>query len=182
MLAGLLAMDVVLFRLFNTFISNRYFDVLVPVVSHLGSVWVWIPLSVVILSYRRLLGRRLITGLVAVNAVVIFLKDVFDRVRPCDILPNARALDTEPFSSFPSGHAANAFLAAAILSVSYPRYKWHFYALAAVVALSRVYLGVHYPSDVAAGALLGIVVGWSVVKYITRENAEIKVKKTRAKH
>lgn len=58
--------------------------------------------------------------------------------------------------SFPSGHATSAFAAATVLAWCEPRGRVWFYVLAAAIAFSRVYLGVHWPSDVLAGALLGI--------------------------
>lgn len=58
-------------------------------------------------------------------------------------------------SSFPSGHAAGAFSLATVLSNRYPRLRPVFYLVASAVALSRVYLGRHYPSDVLAGSLIG---------------------------
>jgi undecaprenyl-diphosphatase len=62
--------------------------------------------------------------------------------------------------SFPSGHAATSFVGAALLATFVPRFAVAFYALAALVAWSRVYVGVHYPSDVIAGALLGLAVAF----------------------
>jgi undecaprenyl-diphosphatase len=63
------------------------------------------------------------------------------------------------FDSFPSGHSITAFSMAVILSGAYPRWRVLFYSLAALIALSRVYLGAHFPSDVFAGAVLGVAVG-----------------------
>lgn len=66
-----------------------------------------------------------------------------------------------PNSSFPSGHAANAFMLATLLAALRRRGSWPlWYGLAALVALSRVYLGLHYPGDVLAGAVLGTGLTW----------------------
>jgi len=68
--------------------------------------------------------------------------------------------------SFPSNHAANCFAGAAVLSWYFPRGSYFFYSLAALVAYSRVALGVHYPGDVLAGTVLGIVVGFVIRIYL----------------
>jgi undecaprenyl-diphosphatase len=66
-----------------------------------------------------------------------------------------------PNSSFPSGHAANAFMLATLLAALLRRGLWPlWYGLASLVALSRVYLGLHYPGDVLAGATLGAGLTW----------------------
>lgn len=57
--------------------------------------------------------------------------------------------------SFPSGHATVAFACATVLALAVPRLRWPLYALAALIAFSRVYVGVHYPGDTVAGAVLG---------------------------
>jgi undecaprenyl-diphosphatase len=62
--------------------------------------------------------------------------------------------------SFPSNHAVNNFAAATFFSSLYPRYKSVLFITASLVALSRVYLGLHYPSDIIAGAALGIIFGY----------------------
>ena len=65
--------------------------------------------------------------------------------------------------SMPSGHAATAFAAATALALLFPRLRLAAYALAALICVSRVYLGVHYVSDVVVGALLGALIGVAVV-------------------
>lgn len=64
--------------------------------------------------------------------------------------------------SFPSNHAANSFAGAASLSYLFPQFSYFFYIYAGFVALSRVYVGVHYPLDIFFGALLGLFVAFSI--------------------
>ncbi len=68
------------------------------------------------------------------------------------------------FISFPSGHSVTAFTMAYVCSRVYPRYALLFYGLAGLVALSRIYLVKHFPSDVVAGAAVGILAGWIVCR------------------
>lgn len=94
----------------------------------------------------------------AVTALVnIGLKQIFKRSRPFKKYPEFVALATPSSYSFPSGHTSAAFSTATALSRAYP--KWYVIAPAMLwagsVGYSRMYLGVHYPTDVAAGAVLG---------------------------
>lgn len=69
------------------------------------------------------------------------------------------------FISFPSGHSVTAFALAYALSRAYPRWAFLFYGLASLVALSRIYLAKHFPSDVVAGAAIGLLAGWIVCRF-----------------
>ncbi len=92
------------------------------------------------------------------------LKDVVDRMRPPLADHAIGALVTVPSDpSFPSGHAATAFAAAGVVAALHPRLRLPALGLAALVAVSRVYLGVHYPSDVLAGGALGLAIAAVVV-------------------
>ncbi len=95
------------------------------------------------------------------------LKDAFDRARPAVADPALEALVSTPGSaSFPSSHAAIAFATATAVGMLCPRLRWPLIGLAAVVALSRVYLGVHFWLDIAVGAALGAAVGWLVARAV----------------
>lgn len=97
------------------------------------------------------------------------LKDLFDRVRPPLADHAIGALVAVPADpSFPSGHAASAFAAAGVVAALHPRLRAAALGLAALVAVSRVYLGVHYPSDVLAGAVLGLAIAAAVTALARR--------------
>jgi membrane-associated phospholipid phosphatase len=92
------------------------------------------------------------------------VKSLFRRTRPARVEHEVRKLRQPRSSSFPSGHATSGFMAATLLSAGRPRSKPLWYGLAAVVAGSRVHVRIHHGSDVAAGALIGIVLGRLVRK------------------
>jgi undecaprenyl-diphosphatase len=85
------------------------------------------------------------------------LKVWIERDRPPLANPEpATLVDLPSTYSFPSGHATVAFACATVLALAVPRLALPLYVLAALVAFSRVYVGVHYPLDVLAGAVLGV--------------------------
>jgi membrane-associated phospholipid phosphatase len=97
------------------------------------------------------------------GVTVELLKGVFDRARPPLADPGLDAVGVLPGStSFPSGHSATAFAAAVAVGMIFPRFRRPLLALAATVALSRVYLGVHFATDVLAGSLLGAAIGFAI--------------------
>jgi undecaprenyl-diphosphatase len=118
----------------------------------------WIALGVV----AALVLRRPSVAF-AVPAVVVLadlaaagLKLATDRRRPEETLHGIDVLVTTPSTaSFPSGHAATSFAAAVVLAVALPALAPAFFVLAALVSFSRLYVGVHFPLDVLAGAALG---------------------------
>lgn len=110
---------------------------------------------------RAALAASLAAGLGALAATG--LKEVVDRARPPLGDVDVTAVVALPASpSFPSGHAATAFAAATVVAVLHPRLRIPALAIAALVALSRVYLGVHYWSDVTAGSALGVAIGLAI--------------------
>ncbi|EWH08479.1 PA-phosphatase-like phosphoesterase [Catenovulum agarivorans DS-2] len=93
------------------------------------------------------------------------LKKAFKRARPSDLLVSAHIEPSDKFS-LPSGHTAAAFLMATLISAFYPSYTVLAYSWASFIGLSRVLLGVHFPTDIIAGALLGMVSAWLSLGWI----------------
>jgi undecaprenyl-diphosphatase len=133
----------------------------------LSAWWVKGPLLVGLGLSSDLRGRRLPIAAAAATVALLCaslaangLKQLFDRARPPEAHPDLGSLVALPGNpSFPSGHSATAFAAATAIAVICPRMRFWALGLAAAVALSRVYLRVHYPLDVIAGGLLGAGLG-----------------------
>ena len=88
---------------------------------------------------------------------------MFTRPRPCAAFPDFPMLIARLDSySFPSGHSASSFAAAVMLTLRQKKWGWAALVLAALIAFSRVFLFVHYPTDVLAGALLGTLFAFAV--------------------
>ncbi|MFQ5441403.1 MAG: phosphatase PAP2 family protein [Thermodesulfobacteriota bacterium] len=155
--------DASLFHIINRGLSNPFFDFLMPFITDKSHL-VFVILAAALLVFFK--GRRRdVRGLVLVLVTVLVsdffsstFKNVFLRVRPCHGLEDVLLLVGCGGSySMPSGHATNIFAAMVLLSTRYKKFTPLFLLLAAAVAYSRVYVGVHYPLDVIAGAALGTV-------------------------
>ena len=118
-------------------------------------------LSFLALLKDKNLGRRLLLLLIVTGALLLPLKTFVWEDRPYLVSENIRGIG-EPgsTSSLPSGHATFAFAYATVLGNVYSRRRY-FYAFAFLIAVFRIYLGQHYPSDVIFGAGLGMVSGYS---------------------
>jgi undecaprenyl-diphosphatase len=104
------------------------------------------------------------------EGLTVLLKHLTDRARPPLADPAIQSLISLPDStSFPSGHAATAFAAATAVGMLHPRLRVPLLTLAGMVALSRVYLGVHFWSDVLVGSLLGVAIGLATARLFLQD-------------
>ena len=95
------------------------------------------------------------------------LKEGIGRLRPCHVLPDLiNTVNCSNSFSFPSNHAGNTFAAATLISLCFRNTTLLAFACALLVCYSRVYLKVHYPFDVLAGALYGSLMGYLGYRYI----------------
>ena len=129
-----------------------------------GLVWLVLALAVARVPWRRpWLPLRVAVATLVAEMVSGLLKVGLERDRPPLADPEPEPLVGLPAThSFPSGHATVAFACATVLALSVPRLRWPLYGLAALIAFSRIYVGVHYPLDVLAGAALGVLIGLAV--------------------
>jgi membrane-associated phospholipid phosphatase len=128
-----------------------------------GVVWVVIAIVLAVLWRRPGIVVRVLAADLGAGILTYGLKLAVGRDRPPSLHPRPKPLIGTPHdASFPSGHAASAFACAATLGWALPRYRIPLLVLAAGVAWSRVYVGVHYPADVMAGAILGLLVAAAV--------------------
>ena len=173
MMDTLLQIDRQLFRFLNQGLSNPLFDLILPFITDLNRKPV--ALVAVVLLWLLLLAKGGVRGRLAAILLIptivlsdqlnsFWLKFIVERVRPCHELLDVRLLvGCGSGYSFPSSHAVNNFAAALLLSYFLPRWTWAFFTFAGIVAFSRVYVGVHYPSDVVAGAIVGMAIAGVVI-------------------
>jgi undecaprenyl-diphosphatase len=131
---------------------------------------VWIVIALVLAAVWRRWGVLVLTvvAIAVADGAATGLKALVDRPRPPLRYAEPKTLVPVPHDgSFPSGHAATSFAAATMLSFAYPRLAPVLYLLAAGVAFSRVYVGVHYPLDVIGGAVLGLVIATALRLLVT---------------
>ncbi len=161
--------DVAVLRWINQGWSCSPLDVFFSFVTEYRHfLWAFIPAVLYLLWKGGPKGRWFILSLslgilLADQTASHLLKPWVERVRPCNVLEGILTPAGKSSAySFPSSHAANMGAALVLLALTYGRWAWLFAPLALASGLSRIYLGLHYPSDVAAGYLLGTLVGFGV--------------------
>lgn len=166
----LYSIDKAIFYFFNRTLANPFFDWLMPWVTeeshwYLPIALVWISLLIWGGKKGRITAFFIVLILLVTDQTVNFvIKPWIHRVRPCFVLENVHLLIRQPHShSFPSSHAANISAIAFLFSVQYRKYWMYFAGFALLISLSRIFVGVHYPSDVIAGMGIGIILSGSVM-------------------
>ncbi len=167
------AIDVSLLRFLNDGLANPVFDLLMPFLTDLNKQKIVLVLVAVIILWMLVKGDRSVRWAAVLLIVTIAVSDQlsssvikhwFERPRPCHMLANVRLLvDCGSGFSFPSSHAVNNFAGALVLAWFIPRGVWWFFGFAAVVAFSRIYVGVHYTLDILGGAVIGLACGGAVL-------------------
>lgn len=174
MAAGAIAgADQYIFHLVNGVYIAPALDRVMPALSWAGNLGaIWLALLGAIAVFGRRTGRRI--ALVGLGALVLgffaseIIKEITLRPRPFLSLDEVRLLVAAPSSyAFPSGHTTNSFATATGLALGarhllgrVPLWGWGSLVLAAAISYSRIYVGVHWPTDVLAGVALGVACGW----------------------
>jgi undecaprenyl-diphosphatase len=176
--------DVGIFYFINQTISVKFLDKFFLIITDVKH---WYIAYLVLLGICFTKGGRI--GKIAVLGAIIlitisdqlnsnFLKHLFERIRPCHVLEDVRMLVSCKSSySFPSSHAFNNFALSFYFMTIFPKYKWLLIIAASLVALSRPYIGVHYPSDILVGAVLGGALGYAAAVTTQKIDNYIELRK-----
>lgn len=166
--------DVQLFQFGNISVSNKFFNSIMPVITHKNFLIVCAILYLVYAASKVKKKKKIVcTAILAIALSDVvsarLLKPFFHRSRPCHTLTNViQRVDVARSYSFPSSHAANSFSFAAAVSFFYVSGTYFIVSFAAIVAFSRVYVGVHYPADVLFGAIVGVLCAYIVYRLFNR--------------
>jgi len=124
-----------------------------------AGVWLAIALAIAVARRRPSVFLLVATTALSTRLVTSLVKHFVQRDRPPAVVLDPKPLLEVPTtSSFPSGHTSTSFACAYVISRLAPRLTVPVYVLAALIGFSRIYVGVHYPLDVLAGAALGLLV------------------------
>jgi len=154
--------DNYILNIIKRYVHNKYLDIIMPittVMGNLGVIWILIAIILILDKQYRVVGNSIILTLIISTIVGEgIIKHIVRRIRPCNKLENINSIGLKPKSySFPSGHTLSSFAAAEMLSIYFTQYKLVFMLIAFLIALSRLYLYVHYPTDVISGIIIGVI-------------------------
>lgn len=158
------SVDSTVFLYINHNLTNPLFDAVFPALRELTYVF-WLLIIVYFWMKNEKKLALLLTVSIAAGALFTYpLKFLIDRARPYETIESARLLTPQEFDpSFPSGHVEMSFLASIVISRFHPEYAKYLYAFSFIVALSRVYVGVHFPGDVLGGIVVGVIIGKAMI-------------------
>lgn len=145
-------------------LKSDFMDIIMPKITMLGNAgFIWIAIGICLLmtkKYRKcglLVLAGLLIGLIIGNGIV---KNLVARPRPCWLASSFELLIKCPQDfSFPSGHTQSSFIAATILTMCNKKWGIAAIPLAILISFSRLYLYVHFPSDVLGGMIMGVMIG-----------------------
>ncbi len=172
MIETLQNIDQALFLFINVKLANPVTDLVMPLVTSDNMLRVLYGVAMVLLLWK---GDRKLRWMVLASMLVLLLTDqisagllkpMIGRFRPCHELIDINLLvNCGGGKAMPSSHAANVYGQAALFSFHYRKVSPYLHGFAALVAVSRVFVGVHYVGDIVAGAILGIVLGLAVAVF-----------------
>jgi len=184
MLDYLSFLDTTLFLFVNVTLSNPVTNWLMPIVTSDNLLRILFAVSMLLLLWkgdtrmRWLVLFAIVTVAIADQVSSNFLKHLIARTRPCHTLTNINLLvGCGGGYSMPSSHAANAFAVATLFAIHVRQAKYYLYIFAGLIAVSRVFVGVHYPFDVLVGVIVGTMIGIAVAYGFTIFYARIRKRK-----
>ena len=178
------SIDLAVFYFFNHTLSAGFPDKFFSIITNVNN---WYIAYIILLGISFFKGGT--KGKVAAIGVIILIivtdqtgahliKELVQRIRPCNALSDViTPLGCTGSYSFPSNHALNNFAAATFYYRLFPKLKWVLFITASLVAISRVYLGLHYPSDLLGGTVLGYIFGYLFAEIAIRLDLKLNAHK-----
>ena len=171
--------DFIILDFIQSHMRSNAMDIIMKCITALGDhgiLFIALTLVLLILPKTRQCGKcmtiAMATGFLMCNLI---LKNAIGRIRPYEIAQFPIIVAELSDYSFPSGHTTFSFLIATVLLAFYKKWGIFAFITAFLIGFSRLYLYVHYPTDVAAGALLGILIGLSAVKIYSKFTSKNKI-------
>jgi len=166
----------------QTYIRCPVLDKAFPVITALGDAGIlWIALAVVLLFFKKtrktglMMGIALATGLLLINGC---MKPLVGRIRPFDVQTAVTLLIEKPHDfSFPSGHTLACFEATTVLLARHKKLGIPALVVSVLIAFSRMYLYVHYLTDVLAGIVFGVLIGLFAMWLVNTVHRQIQKKR-----
>ncbi|MBP1993599.1 phosphatase PAP2 family protein [Paenibacillus eucommiae] len=155
----------------NQRIRHSFLDFFFNKLTHLGGASITIGVSLILCLFGsgtlRLVGFQSLLALIISHIPVALFKKKYPRLRPYLVLPETRT-GKNPLAdhSFPSGHTTAIFSVTVPLAVAFPLWGMILLPIAFLVGISRIYLGLHYPSDCLAGCLIGSATALTTVAWV----------------
>ncbi|EJO5346315.1 phosphatase PAP2 family protein [Clostridium botulinum] len=172
--------DIYILDFIHRNIANNLLDkimIFITTLGNLGIIWIVISILLILSKKYRKIGILCISSLVLTSLIgEVVLKNLVQRARPFTAIEGINLLVKAPKSfSFPSGHTASSFAVAVVIGKTLKKFKVPVYILAISIAFSRLYLYVHYPSDVLVGALIGIISANIIFYIYNKQEYKLKV-------
>ena len=160
-------------KLFSNFMK------IITGVGDFGMIWLVLILSLSLHTKTQLLSQKMLTALLLATIIgQVTIKSLVKRKRPCHTFHDVNMLVAIPSDySFPSGHTASSFACATVICFFYPKVGAFYILFSFLMAFSRLYLYVHYPTDVLGGLIIGLLCGWIadvIIKKIAERKAKVK--------
>lgn len=180
---ALLQLDGNILLWIQEYIRNDFLTPVFIFITSLGDEgFIWIAIALVLLFIKKYRKTGITVGVSLLGSLIfnnIIIKNIVARTRPYRVIDTLTILIEEPGEfSFPSGHTSSSFAAGVVLFLLLPRkYGVPALVLAFLIGISRLYVGVHYPTDVLGGMVMGTILAIAAIKLVEFVSQKMKEKK-----